>query len=241
MGVGDVRIILSGDSHAIRIASDSPAETLGFMRSDDHNIDEPPEFDIGNGPVNARLISARLRPDWPGDLRRMAVPPVIGIDANTNATYAAIRVQNIETSSKGSGATTLLTRIAQIMLTIGLRDHPSCPALFQMSTSLDPIGHAAKLISREPAAQWTVAELANKVGMGRSSFAARFTAEVGRTPMEVVTEHRMRLAADLLKSSPLKITEISERSGYGSEAAFSRRFRRYYGLTPGQMRQQAQS
>jgi transcriptional regulator GlxA family with amidase domain len=72
--------------------------------------------------------------------------------------------------------------------------------------------------------------------MGRSNFAARFVAEVGRTPIEVVTEERMKLAAKLLQESELKIAEISERSGYRSEAAFSRRFTAHFGTSPGKMR-----
>jgi AraC-like DNA-binding protein len=74
------------------------------------------------------------------------------------------------------------------------------------------------------------------VGMSRSSFAARFTAEAGQTPMELLTEKRMHAAAELLQHSRIKIAEISARVGYQSEAAFSRRFARFFGMSPGQLR-----
>lgn len=76
--------------------------------------------------------------------------------------------------------------------------------------------------------------------MGRSSFAVRFTAQVGRTPMDVVTDSRMRCSAELLQQGELKIIEISARAGYRSEAAFSRRFRRHFGVSPRGMRRNAQ-
>lgn len=103
----------------------------------------------------------------------------------------------------------------------------------------DPIAHALELMGADFAADWSVEKLARKVGMSRSNFAARFTTEVGRTPMEMVMERRMQSAAGLLQHSPLKIAEISARMGYQSEAAFSRRFSSYFGVSPGQMRSKA--
>ena len=72
--------------------------------------------------------------------------------------------------------------------------------------------------------------------MGRSSFAARFVKELGRTPIKALTEERMKHAANFLKETDLKITEISERVGYRSEAAFIRRFTSHFGISPGKMR-----
>ena len=58
-------------------------------------------------------------------------------------------------------------------------------------------------------------------------------------PMEVVAEKRMEHAAGLLRLGRLKVAEISELAGYGSEAAFSRRFTRHFGISPSQMRENA--
>jgi AraC-like DNA-binding protein len=144
-------------------------------------------------------------------------------------------------SAAGSGAAALLTRLAALMLTASLRSHPQCLLLFRSSTWSDPIAHALHLIGSDPAADWSVALLARQVGMRRSSFAAKFTEQVGRTPMEVITERRMQFAAELLQQGELKIREISARAGYCSEAAFSRRFNRYFGVSPGSMRRNAQT
>ena len=73
--------------------------------------------------------------------------------------------------------------------------------------------------------------------MGRSSFAARFAEQVGRTPMEVITERRMQYAAQLLQHGELKVTEVSARAGYDSEAAFNKAFKRAHGCAPGAYRQ----
>jgi len=46
----------------------------------------------------------------------------------------------------------------------------------------------------------------------------------------------MRLAADLMRSEDLTLSDIAERVGYQSEAALSRMFARVMGLPPGAYR-----
>jgi AraC-like DNA-binding protein len=46
----------------------------------------------------------------------------------------------------------------------------------------------------------------------------------------------MKHAAVFLEKSDMKIAEIGKRVGYDSEAAFSRRFRSYFGVPPGELR-----
>jgi AraC-like DNA-binding protein len=179
---------------------------------------------------------------WPSGLRGVSMPPVVmlGTDRTNYSKLSAVRAETLQLSSAGTGAAALLTRLAALMLTASLRNHPQCLLLFKSSEWNDPIAHALHLIGSDPSADWSVGRLARKVGMGRSSFAARFTTQVGRTPMEVITERRMQYAAELLQQGELKIIEISARAGYRSEAAFSRRFTRYFGVSPGSMRRNAQ-
>lgn len=241
MQPGDVTFVLSGDAHAVRSKADSPVRVLNFLRDDDQ-VDTPPIISIGAGPVTTRILCAKLHVSWPGGLRRSSMPPKFRISRDTfGPANSAMRVENLQMSARGSGASALLTRTAALMFTMMLRNHPQCPLLFRLSASNDPIAQALDLIASEPSADWSVASLARKVRMGRSNFAARFTAEVGRTPMDVVTERRMHYAADLLMQGELKIAEISARSGYRSEAAFSRRFTEFFGLPPSQMRNAARA
>ena len=239
---GNVAMILSGEAHAVRTQDDSSTRTLEFL-CEEQNVDVPPTSTIGSGgPVRARVLCAKLRVSWPHGLRRVSMPPVVtlGTDRSNFSNFSAIRVETLQMASSGAGAAALLTRLAALMLTTSLRNHPQCLLLFRSSTWDDPIAHALHLIASDPAADWSVARLARKVGMGRSSFAARFTQQVGRTPMEVITERRMQFAATLLQEGELKITEISARAGYRSEAAFSRRFTRHFGLSPGGVRRGGQ-
>jgi AraC-like DNA-binding protein len=238
---GSVAMVLSGEPHALRTAQDSPTRRMDFL-CDDLQVDVPPTICIGNqGMSSARILCAKLKVSWPAGLRHMAMPPAVML-GTTRANYSslcAVRAEMLQISASGAGAAALLTRLAALMFTASLRSHPQCLQLFKSSEWSDPIAHALHLIDADPCAEWSVALLARKVGMGRSSFAARFAAQLGRTPMESITERRMRYAAELLSQGELKIAEISARAGYRSEAAFSRRFTRHFGMSPGSVRRNA--
>jgi AraC-like DNA-binding protein len=238
---GNVAMILSGQAHAVRTNPANSVRTLDFL-CDEQNVDVLPTLAVGTGgAVTARLLCARLKVSWPSGLRRVSMPPMVtlGTDRTTYGNLSAVRAETLCITAAGTGAAALLTRLAALMLTATLRVHPQCLLLFRSSAWSDPIAHALHLIGTDPASDWSIARLANKVGMGRSSFAAKFTEQVGRTPMDVITERRMQYAAELLQQGELKIIEISARAGYSSEAAFSRRFTRYFGISPGSMRRNA--
>ena len=50
---------------------------------------------------------------------------------------------------------------------------------------------------------------------------------------------RMQLARQMLRQTNRTVAQIAYEVGYGSEAAFSRRFTRHFGLSPSQMRERA--
>jgi AraC-like DNA-binding protein len=235
---GNVAMILSGEPHALRTAPNCPTRRMDFL-CEGQSVDVPSTITIGTeGPVGARVLSAKLRVSWPSGLRRVSMPPVVllGTERDNYSSLSSVRAETLQLAAAGAGASALLTRLAALMLTSSLRTHPQGLLLFKSCEWNDPVAHALHLIASNPSAEWSVARLAREVGMGRSSFAARFTSQVGRTPMDVITERRMQYSAELLQQGELKILEISARVGYRSEAAFSRRFTRFFGISPGHMR-----
>ena len=73
----------------------------------------------------------------------------------------------------------------------------------------------------DPAHPWTLQELAERVGMSRSSFAEKLRETVGESPIGYLTRWRMLLAGDRLSNSNDPISVISLSLGYESESAFS--------------------
>lgn len=68
--------------------------------------------------------------------------------------------------------------------------------------------------------------------MSRAAFARHFHALLGEGPLGYLTTWRMRLAAQLLRSTTLSVAEVATRVGYESEFSFSRAFRRAWGEAP---------
>jgi len=65
--------------------------------------------------------------------------------------------------------------------------------------------------------------------VSRSSFADRFTAYVGIPPMHYLGRWRLQLAARLLKTRSVSVSQAAAVVGYQSEAAFNRAFKRAMG------------
>jgi AraC-like DNA-binding protein len=96
------------------------------------------------------------------------------------------------------------------------------------------MGAAITALHEDPARRWTLQDLAERAGMSRSSFAMKFKATVGVSPMEYLTRWRMLLAADRLANSKDPIAVIAQSLGYESESAFSTAFKRGKGCSPRQ-------
>lgn len=102
----------------------------------------------------------------------------------------------------------------------------------------DPhLARALTAFHQAPTANWTVATLAREAGLSRTGFAERFTARIGVTPMSYVTSWRMQIAREALGTRGLSVAEAAEVSGYASESAFSRVFKKEIGLSPAAFRQ----
>ncbi len=96
------------------------------------------------------------------------------------------------------------------------------------------MGAAISSMHDDPARRWTLQELAERVGMSRSTFALRFKEKVGVSPMEYLAHWRMMLAGDKLANSSDPISVIALSLSYESESAFSTAFRRVMGCSPRQ-------
>jgi AraC-like DNA-binding protein len=84
-----------------------------------------------------------------------------------------------------------------------------------------------------PDRPWTLAQIAKGMGLSRSAFSAKFRAHVGRSPMEYLTEIRMKYAAYLLRSTnDMPLWEVGKRVGYQDESSFARAFKLRYGVSP---------
>lgn len=80
--------------------------------------------------------------------------------------------------------------------------------------------------------QHSVDELAARVYMAPRTFARRFKAETGTTPLDWLTGQRVLLARRILEGTDLTVETVAAKSGFGDAATMRHHFARRLGVTP---------
>ncbi len=139
-----------------------------------------------------------------------------------------------------SGAVAMISRLLDVIFMQMLRTWASNGEVGRgwLSGAIDDrVNRAMSAIHADPAHRWTVAELAKLANLSRSAFAGRFLGIVGQPPMAYLAAWRLDRAAEMLRYGRWPISEVAERVGYTSQAAFSRAFRAQFAVSPQQWRQ----
>jgi AraC-like DNA-binding protein len=174
-----------------------------------------------------------------------ALPPVIVVrseDRGTSAElHALARLMLVEYEAGAAGRQAVLDRLAEAMFVLVLRHHMThAPELkgFLAALKDERVARALAALHRKPGDAWRVDSLAREAGMSRTVFAERFTALLGRTPMQYLAAWRMDLADEMLTSRS-SVAQVADQLGYQTETAFRRAFKRVRGVGPGDVRRQA--
>ena len=88
-------------------------------------------------------------------------------------------------------------------------------------------------IAEDPAASWTVADMADRAAMSTRHLARVFPREVGLPPARYVERARVEFATELLDNGDEALDVVARRSGFGSPETLRRAFQRVIGVSPG--------
>jgi AraC-like DNA-binding protein len=171
------------------------------------------------------------------DILLGAMPAVVHLrkDADKAALRWALERMRQELVETQPGGALVAQHLAHMMLLQALRLYLADRGggvgwLFALA---DPqIAAAIGAVHADPGARWTLQALAERASMSRSSFAQKFKAAVGSSPMDYLTRWRMLLAADRLANGSEPVSVIALSLGYESESAFSTAFKRLMGCSP---------
>jgi len=153
---------------------------------------------------------------------------------------ATLRQLAAEVRRQQAGHELVVSRLTDVLFVQVLRawlsQSPPAEGNWLGALSDQRIGKALALMHADAARDWTIQELAQRAGLSRSPFAARFARLVGESPMAYLTRLRMSKAANMLRSQKVSMMDAALATGYRSEAAFSKAFRRQFGIPPGRYR-----
>ncbi|SEG94197.1 AraC-type DNA-binding protein [Thermomonospora echinospora] len=251
LGVGDVAFLPRELGHAI---ADSPKRPLTDARItyDDLSLGEerrPTKRAVGReeGPgAGTELLCGAYRLDQSRVHPLLTeLPEVVHLPARVGrhpALRGAIELLGHELAADPRpGGDAALPALLDLLLLYILRafyeEQPDHVTTGWGAALRDPVvGAALRAIHQDPARPWTVESLATQTGLSRAAFARRFTATVGFPPLAYLTWWRMTIAARLLGDTDLPLRAVAERTGYMSEFAFARAFKREFAIAPGRYR-----
>lgn len=247
---GELALVPHGEGHRLASAPGVPAPRLDELKHE-HVSERYAVLRHGGGGEHTSLICGAVRFENPTahNLIRL-LPKIIHVPSmhspQADWMQSTLRLMAAEARELRPGGEAVITRLADILVIQAIRSwietDPAAQSGWLGALQDKQIGRAIAHIHREPATPWTVASLAAEASMSRSAFAARFTELVGEPAMQYVARWRMQLAHIALQEGNEGLSELAFRLGYQSEAAFSRAFKRYLGVSPGAVRRrQAQA
>ncbi|WP_433124660.1 AraC family transcriptional regulator [Micromonospora sp. CA-240977] len=173
-----------------------------------------------------------------------ALPPVLVVPDDQDC--AALRdYLDAQLDAGRPGRQVVLDRLLDWLLVCTVRDwfdqpDTEAPGWYR-ALSDDTVGPVLRAMHDAPGRPWTLASLATRAGVSRSTLAKRFTSLVGEPPLTYLTDWRMTLAADMLAESTATVAAVARHLGYADAFGFSAAFKRVHGMSPSAARSRSSS
>lgn len=239
IGAGDLVLLPLGKGHIIADAVDSPVEDVDVVAPEHFDRDKLILHHGGAG-LESLLVSGFFSFEGSQLPAVMAaLPALIHIpkgDTGAPPWLASISHFLVDEAQKPDpGSSLMISRLIDLLVIRTLRSWAATEANragWLGGLGEERVGRVLAAMHADPFARWTVESLAAVASMSRSIFAERFSAAVGEPPLRYLARWRLTIAADMLRSGGLKVTEAAYKTGYASDAAFSRAFKSHFGYAP---------
>jgi AraC-like DNA-binding protein len=244
VSAGEIVLLPRNDTHVLASAAGiPPVDAYAFLR--------PPEDGglmrvvHGGGGEPTRIVCGFLASELDYNPLITRLPKILKLDIRKGASRAwveaSVRFAADELVRGGLASSDTMSRLSELLLIEAVRNYAS--DLSEEETGwlkgvTDPhIGRALALIHGDIAKPWSADELAKAVAMSRSAFMERFTALIGMPPIRYLKTWRLLTARLQLHETAVAIAQLAHAVGYESEEAFSRAFKREFGLAPARWRE----
>ena len=241
---GDIVVFPQGDSHVLSgkdaATPIDPAIVLAKIAKRDLSVAR-----WGGGGARTRFVCGYLSCDPLLCAPILdGLPPMLKVNIRTDRSGQWLEQSILhlveEAASDHAGSEAMLAKISEALFVDTIRRYVaglSEQARGWLGGARDPVvGKSLALLHGRVKHPWTIAELAETVGVSRSALVERFSRFLSEPPMAYLAGWRLRLAARALTTTPRGVAEIAADVGYESEAAFNRAFKRTFSVPPARYR-----
>jgi AraC-like DNA-binding protein len=241
---GDMLLLPHGTGHVVSDDAATPPVHIGSVIGAHFDRDQS-VLDYGGDGAAAEVVGGLFHFEGGSLAAIMAALPLVvhlpGVEGKTPEWLHALTHFLVKESHEVEpGSSLMISRLIDLLVIRTLRTwaaSQSHPNSWIGAIGDERIGRALNAIHTAPYEPWTVDSLASLAALSRSIFAERFTARVGEAPLQYIKRLKLTLAADMLASGGLRVTQAAERVGYSSDAAFSRAFKAQFGYAPSEVSQ----
>jgi AraC-like DNA-binding protein len=241
IGRGDLVILPGGDAHNLGAGTDRPSVSLNGLLEERPLGDDLALRIDGDGPLTRLLCGGFVLGTEVPRSALSLLPRVLLVDAAALAVSAWLEPVLLTLAGQAQeqlpGTQVMQAKIAEVFIAEALRswliDAERSGLIVGTELVDEPVAVALETIRERFDERWTLAGLAADAGLSRTALATRFRLLVGDSPMHYLTRTRLSHAAGLLATTRLSHYEIAYLSGYGTEAALAKAFKRERGETLG--------
>jgi AraC family transcriptional activator of mtrCDE len=227
ISAGDVVVLPRGARHIVR--------GVGSARG----VREPTSL----SEPQTELLCGRLNFEQAHQNLVLALPEAIVITTSDGPDAARMRrliaAIKDEIESERAGVSAIATDLASALFVMVVRVHLEREHAGNGLLALlahRQAGRAVVAMLENLGGPWTLDALAARANASRASLVRMFQKLAQMPPLEFLSELRLELARRKLATSSLPLGEIAAEIGYQSESAFSRAYRRRFGMPPGEAR-----
>jgi AraC-like DNA-binding protein len=244
---GDIVILPHGDAHLMGNGPPvTPIDSAPYLKqifAEGSMLNQ-----CGGGGETTKLVCGYLTCDPQlGQVFLAGLPTIIKVHIRDSPSGQwledTFRYSVDHAEASGPGGAAVIAKLSELLFVETLRRYiaqlPQAQTGWLAGVRDPDVGKALALLHKQPSHPWTIASLANEVGVSRSVLAERFRHYLSDTPMGYLTRWRLQLAAQVLASTSKSVAEVAGDGGYESEPSFNRAFKREFGVPPARFRSQA--
>lgn len=238
---GDIILLPRNDAHLFYTSGDVPPVDSHELMREGLGPDDPATLVIDGSGEPTSFYCGFLAVSTERHPLLDSLPPILKL-SSSDATRTEWLESSLKLMNEGPNSPEIVARLGELFLAEAIRRYieqlPGGQGGWLAGLRDPAVARALAIIHSRYAEELDVEMLARESGVSRTILGERFAQLIGEPPMRYCARWRMRVAANMLRDGKQNASNVAYAVGFNSEAAFTRAFKREYGVPPATWRRQ---